>query len=428
MNTNHYDAIVVGSGPAGATIARELTRQKQRVLILERGGDTVIKEGSPATATILSTVKVSDDLFAPRALTTGGTTALYFAVADFPPLDQFQKLGVDLTDAVESAKRDLPLAMPPDEILGKQSLRLRQSALDLGYPWPKSTMMIDIAKCKDGYRPEAKWNARTWVREATDGGATLVNRAKVNKVLTEKNRAIGVEYEVRKSKKETETHQAYGAKVILAAGGSASPLILKESGVRSVLNSGFYCHPGFGLFGLIPGMKARDSFVAAMGPILEDNIGIGDGNFPRAFYRMFMLGNKKWIRAFRHSSSIAIGVMVKEGLGGGLREDGKYYKTFTAEDHDKLARGEQIARRILENAGAKDIFKGAPAASHIGGTIRIKEHIDENFETEIRDLHVCDGSIMPVDVRIAPTFTLICLAKYLSGRLLNSSKETHRDH
>ena len=420
QSQNEFDAIVVGSGPAGATIARELSKQKKKVLILERGGNTVIKEGSPATAAILSTVSVSDNMFAPRAFTTGGTTSLYFAVADFPPLEPFQKLGVDLSDAVEDAKRDLPLAMPPDELLGAQSLRLRKSAQDLGYPWPKSSMMIDISKCATGYKAEAKWNARTWVKDAIDNGATLINRARVTRVLHEKGRAIGVEYEVRKSKKEVEVHQAYGTKVVLAAGGAASPIILKESGIKSVLNSGFYCHPGFGLFGLIPGLKARDSFVASMGPVLEDNIGIGDGNFPRAFYRMFMLGNKKWIRAFRHSSSIAIGVMVKEGLGGGLREDGRYYKTFTDEEHAKLKRGEEIARRILEHTGAKHVFKGAPAASHIGGTIRIKEHIDENLQTEYQNLHVCDGSVMPVDVRIAPTFTLISLGKYLSKRLLTS--------
>ncbi|MFW6415508.1 MAG: NAD(P)-binding protein, partial [Thermodesulfobacteriota bacterium] len=32
-----YDAIVVGSGPGGATVARELTRNSQKVLLLEWG-------------------------------------------------------------------------------------------------------------------------------------------------------------------------------------------------------------------------------------------------------------------------------------------------------------------------------------------------------------------------------------------------------
>ena len=36
---DEYDAIIVGSGPGGATVGRELSRAGQRVLILERGKD-----------------------------------------------------------------------------------------------------------------------------------------------------------------------------------------------------------------------------------------------------------------------------------------------------------------------------------------------------------------------------------------------------
>ena len=187
--------------------------------------------------------------------------------------------------------------------------------------------------------------------------------------------------------------------------------------MKRIMNSGFYCHPSFGLFGTISCLKAGDSFVGSMGQVVEDNIGVGDGNLPRAFYRMFMLSHHRLIRAFRHSSSIGVLTMVKEGLGGGLREDGRYYKQFTQEDLSKLKRAEEIAHQILRHAGARHIFKSKPAASHIGGSIRIKEHLDENLQTEYRNLHVCDGSVIPVNVRVAPTFTLICLGKYLANRL-----------
>ena len=35
MNTENYDYIVVGSGPGGATVAKELTEKGKKVLILE---------------------------------------------------------------------------------------------------------------------------------------------------------------------------------------------------------------------------------------------------------------------------------------------------------------------------------------------------------------------------------------------------------
>ena len=38
-----YDVIVVGSGPGGATVAKELSRHNKKVLILEWGGNAPLK-------------------------------------------------------------------------------------------------------------------------------------------------------------------------------------------------------------------------------------------------------------------------------------------------------------------------------------------------------------------------------------------------
>ena len=87
VNNQEFDAIIVGSGPGGAAVARELSKRKKRVLILERGGDAPPKEGFLAIGSILNNVPVGDALATARAITTGGTTAVYFAVADPPPLE-----------------------------------------------------------------------------------------------------------------------------------------------------------------------------------------------------------------------------------------------------------------------------------------------------------------------------------------------------
>ena len=408
-----YDAIVVGSGPGGATIARELSRQRKRVLILERGGNAPLKENIRTAASIVGTVSVGDELTMARALTTGGTTAVYFAVADLPPLDIFRSYGIELSEALEEARRELPLSILPDELLGDQAIRLRESALQLGYDWKKATMLVDLARCASGYTYEAKWNARVYVREAVDNGATLINQARVVKVLTEKGRAIGVEYKLQKSKKDFEVRQAYATKVILAAGGPTSPIILRESGLKNVANGGFYCHPGIGVFGIVPGLKAGENFGASMGTFLGDDIGVGDANFARNSYRMFMLGNRRWIRAFLHAKSMGVGVMVKEPLGGELRDDNRYYKQLSKESLAKMDKGEQVARKLIENAGGRYLIKTAMTASHIGGTVRIGEHVDEHLQTEFENLYVCDGSVIPETVNTSPTMSLICLGKYL---------------
>lgn len=417
--TAEFDAIVVGSGPGGATVARELSKRGKRVLILERGGNAPLRESLRAIASVLNAVSVSDNLVMGRAFTTGGTTSVYLAVADPPPLQTYLSLGIDLSGDLAEAEKELPLAELPDRLLRPQSIRLRDSAEALGYPWPRSPMLIDQAKCADGYAYDARWTARSYVQEAVDRGATLINRARVLKVLVDSNRAIGVEYQVPTGKKTVETRQAFGAKIVLAAGGAASPILLRRSGIRSVANRGFYCHPNFMVVGTIGGMTRGNGFGGTMGTVVDGDIHVGDGNFARTLYRLLMLGNRRWVRAWRHTSSIGIGVMVTEGLGGELREDGRYHKSFSTSDHAKLAQGEAVARRIIQHAGGKHLVRTSLSAAHLGGVIRIGEHLDKTLETEFRNLHVCDGAVIPehgYGVQ-TPTLTLICLGKYLARHL-----------
>lgn len=417
VDGHEFDAIIVGSGPAGATIARELSKKQKKVLILERGANKPLREGFRAITSILSAVSVGAKLSAPRAITTGGTTAVYFGVADTPPLETFLALGIDLSRELDEARKELPLAELPDELLGAQAMRIRQSATELGYAWKKNTMLVDLSKCASGYTYEAKWNARSYVHEALEAGATLVTHARVLKVLVEGSKAIGVEYKPQQERGEGAVRQAFGAKVILAAGGAASPVILQSSGIRNVASGGFYCHPNFAVFGMVAGLKAGENFVASMGTEVEYGVGVGDANLGRTLYRMFMLGHRRWIRAFFHSQSIGVGVMVKEGLGGELQNGGRYHKILQKGDFEKLERGEAIAKQIIQHAGGSHLYKTSLGAAHIGGALRIHEHVDENLQTEYSNLHVCDGSVIPETVKVAPALTLVCLGKYLAARL-----------
>lgn len=413
---NEYDVIVVGSGPAGATVARELSLRGRRVLIVERGGNRPLKESFFTTASLLSAVSVGRKLAMARALTTGGTSSVYFAVAHFPPLELFRSLGIDLTGAVEEVKRELPLTELPDSIVGAQTRRAREAALSLGYPWVKRTMLVDLAKCRSGYTYESKWTARAYVQEALAHGATLVNHARVTKVLVENGQAVGIEY--TNGKKNAEPQRAYGAKVVLAAGATSSPVILRNSGVANVADRGFCCHPSMVLFGTVPGMKAGDTYSGSEGADLEDDISVGDANAATTIYRMFMIGHRRFARAFMHRRSIALGIMIRDGMGGALGDDNRYHKELSQDDRSRLEKGEQIARRILEHAGAKDVFATPIGAGHVGGTIRIGDHVDANLESAaIRNLHVCDGSIIPETVKISPALPLVCLGKYLATRL-----------
>ncbi|MBV9494014.1 MAG: GMC family oxidoreductase [Acidobacteria bacterium] len=413
--TPEFDAIIVGSGPGGATVARELSRRGQQVLLLERGGNQPLKNGVLPIASMMNAVSVGDKLASGRALTTGGTTAVYLGATVRPRVELFQSLGIDISREVEEAEKELPLAPLPDALLRPQSIKLRETATALGYELFTSRMLVDQSKCSVGYTYGARWTARAYVQDAVNSGATLVNQARALRVLVEDGRAVGVEYEQRKGRKAVEIRQARASTVVLAAGGPASPVILRRSGLKNAADSGFYCHPSIAVYGTSP-LKGQEGFGGSWGLRLNDEIRIGDANFDRTFYRLIMLGQRQWRRVFSYTKSIGMGVMVKDSVGGELGEDLLYRKPLTEEDRDKLAQGEQVARRVLEHAGAKNLFTSAVSSSHIGGAIKIGRHVDAKLQTQYRNLHVCDGSVLPPEVN-TPTLTLICLGKYLANQI-----------
>ena len=412
--SDEFDVIVIGSGAGGATVARELSKRGQKVLILERGGNAPLRGGLLDVVSVFGGIPVGGKLLMGRALTTGGSTAIYLGATAHPPVESFRALGVDFSGELEEAESELPLATLPDAMLRPPSLKLRESAVALGYELYERRMLVDQSVCNTGYSYHAKWTARRYVEDAVRNGATLLNEATALRVLTDQGRAIGVEYALKK--RPTEPRRAFGAKVVVAAGCAPTPILLRRSGIRNVADRGFAIHPGFAVFGTISGLKGTEGFGASWGFVLDDDIHVGDANFDRTGHRLLMLGERKWLRLFRYASTVAMGVIVVDSLGGELGEDGSYSKELTPEDKAKLAKGEAVARRLLEHAGGRNLCATSVNASCIDGTLRIREHVDTNLQTEIRDLYVCDGSLMPRE-GMTPALTLICLGKYLAKQL-----------
>lgn len=423
---NEYDVIIVGSGTCGASIARELTKKNKNVLILEKGGDAPLKESIFSMASIVNEIPVANEsadgknLSSMRAITKGGSSALYFAVADEPPMQPFLDLGIDLSSEIEEVKKELPTTTLPDELLSDQTIRFRNSASELGYNMKKKNMLIDLDKCKYGYSYDAKWKARDFVDEAVSQGTKLISRATVTKVIVRNGNAVGVEYKTTKKVDGTKVHKVFGQKVIIAAGVLATPLILRDSGLENVGKQGFYCDPNFALMGTLPELKAKDNFVASMSAEVEKGIEIGDANVSRGLYRMMMLSEFKLSKLFSFSKTIGVGGFVRDELSGVFGDDGNYKKQLTHAELKKIEKGEDVALDILKNAGAKNIFKFNHGAGNVGGVIRVGELLDLNLKTEIENLYVCDGSVVPETVRVSPTLTLVCLSKRLSKHLLST--------
>ena len=418
MNKSEYDVIIVGSGTSGATLAKELADKNVKILLLEKGVTRPLKESIRGLASVIRDVEVSGKVKAARAITTGGTTGVYFGVVKYPPLDKFRSFGIDLETELESAKSELPIAPLSDELISPQNKIIEKSALDLGFSWQKNAMLIDQGLCLNGYSYEARWKARTFVDEAINNGVQLKTQTSVHRVLVDNGRAMGVECEVKKGLFSTERINFYGQKIILCAGALETPMILSNSGVDHIADRGFYCDPGFALFGLVPDLQGDQSYVGCMSCNISDNVELGDANLAKTFHRLLMLSCAKFRHFFSYHKTVGVGVKVNDEMSGEMMPNGRLYKNFTESDLQYLKQGEDSAIKILKNSGATHIFNsGLTSAGHVGGMVRLQEHVDHHLETQFKNLYVCDGSLLPESIRITPTVTLVCLAKYLAKHI-----------
>ena len=150
-----FDAIVVGTGPGGASVARELARRGARVLMLEQGdaapiAGTLAQMAARAAVPGKGAFLHRDLSLLVRALTAGGTSTINFATAAAPPPAMFAAHGIDLAPALRSWRAELPLAPLPDGLVGPMAARIMDAARAQGLDWHKLDKMIRPASCRTG--------------------------------------------------------------------------------------------------------------------------------------------------------------------------------------------------------------------------------------------------------------------------------------
>ena len=420
-----FDAIVVGSGPGGATVARDLTLAGKKVLILE-WGDNEPTRGSVAQfihqagvpgKSLLITRQI---LGMVRGIVTGGSSIFYCGTAFDPAVDMLKKHGVDISAEALEIRNEVPMSPLSDALMGSGPKTFLNSAQDLGYDAHKLNKFIYQDKCRAncqlcmyGCPTGAKWSARHFVEEAMEKSARLLTHAKVKKVIIENNKAIGVEYTQNK-----QTRRAYAPKTIVAAGGIGSPIVLRESGIGGA-GFNFFFDPLIFVCGKIKGVDSGKSIPMSSGVHFEeDGIVMTDFNMPHMMKIMFDLEVFKFKQAFSYKNVLPIMIKIRDGLGGKITKHGLVDKSVTKEDRMKLDKGTTHATRVLKNAGAADIYRTWMLAAHPGGTVKIGEHVDTDLKTKFDDLYVCDCSVIPQELGLPPTSTLLSLGKRLAKHLL----------
>lgn len=429
MDIEEKDYIIVGSGPGGATVAKELSKRKKKVLILERGdNDPLTGSFWQGARTLLfpgrSMLFTRQMLVLVRGITTGGSTVHYYATSFPVPFHMLESYGIDISDEVKELREELPVAPLKDEMVGPMSKRLMESAQNLGYSWEKLDKFMYQDRWKPEYRfghygdpHQVKWSARMYVEEAVANGAKLISGAKVKKVLFEGNKAIGVGFT-----KGLKKYEAFAPKVIVSAGGIGTPVILRASGIKRA-GYDFFFDPLIGVRGTVKDIDVPTSEIPMTAGVHIEDEGymMTDMAHPFATTAMFAAGVFRFHKMFSRRNTLQIMVKAKDELGGKLTDSGGVRKILDKTEKQKLHRGYERAREILKDAGAKSIFKTQYLAAHPGGTVKVGDLLDSNLMTKYDNLYVCDCSVIPEACGMPPTTTIIGLGKRLAKYL---SKET----
>jgi choline dehydrogenase-like flavoprotein len=431
MNTS-FDAIIVGSGPGGASAAHELSKLGKKVLVLEKGPADRIK-GTPLQCASIAMIPGKSLLFTQqllalvRGIAYGGSSVLYYACAFDPPYEMFDVHGIDLRPEVRKIKNELPVAPLSDDLIGPAARRIMKSARDLGLAWDKLPKIVyqencrlDCDKCTMGCPHGAKWTSRMYIDEALGRGSLLLTGAHVKRVMAHAGSAKALTY-TRAGK----TFEVTAPVIVLSAGGLGTPLILQNSGIGGS-GKDFFFDPLIVAMGEVDDINCGKEFPMAAG-YRDEEAGyiMTDLVWPRWIFSIFASEALRFDRLASHRRLLPIMIKVRDGLSGHLTTRGGVRKRLSEKDRRKLLRGYERAREILKNAGARHIFKTWFMATHPGGTAKIGELVDRNLKTELNNLYVCDCSVIPGAWGLPPTLTLIALGKRLARHLSTESGLLH---
>lgn len=437
----NYNYIIVGSGPGGATIAKELSRKTKSILIVEYGPRFAKTGVTKVTPIFLDEkrrhLKTDGGIWVGRARVLGGSSYVAMGNAVTPPKKIFKEWGIDLSEELESARRDLHVNPMPSHLFGEGTKRINEAAKSLGWEMKPTPKCVDFNKCINcgqcmfGCPTGAKWTALEFVDEATENGAELLLDTEVTEVLHENGRVTGI-----RATKKGVNFVIYGKNIILSAGALETPRILQNSGIPEA-GKGLAMDVYQATYGYTEdvGMKNEIILATYLDKFIEDKEFFPAPYMYIPLYLVRDIGRyapvklsltnliKIVLKSRRINAKRLIGMMTKirDEMNGEVRNDGTIRKTLTKRDKEKLDEAYKINKKILIAAGAnpKTIHNGIYESGHPCCTAAIGKIVDEHQETKIKGLFVSDASIFPSPLGMPPILTIVAFSKRLAKYLLS---------
>jgi len=436
------DVVIAGGGPGGCVLAKDLTKQGKKVILVEQGRNDFKGFGSLRGPMFGGHVETGSGLNMKKktlegdtivcGMGVGGGTKLYVGLAFRPDLGAWRDVGVDLEPYMDAAEEESWVQEVPDEFYGPVSRRLTDAANRVGQPWKKFIKHIKYDRCDPrctkcflGCTRHAKWGGQYPANEAVKEGATILTKIKVRDAISENGMAVGI----RGQHSNGDAYEITANTVILAAGGIGTANILQRSGVydAGLLLAG---DPSLMMCGFLDKGQGMYHEHPMMNGHMDDERGcVIAGGFPMPrtlWFGTFLEheGFGRMMRKFGKYKSV-VGAWTKthdDGLGR-VSLDGGISKEFTIHDWNKLDYSRSVIERILIEVGCDpyNILQGKIIIGHPSGTAPVGKVVDSDLQTPIKNLYACDTSVSPGAPGRPPTLTIVCLAKRLAEHLENKN-------
>jgi choline dehydrogenase-like flavoprotein len=274
------EVLVVGSGPGGAVVAKELAERGHDVVLLEEGPPMgrrdFHQEAGEAMQRLLregGSRASRGNIVTPtmQAVVLGGGSVINSAICARPPAWIFDKwaerTGTSLTRELldphfDRVEAQLGVAPTPEEVQGERNLRFKRGCEALGMSvepiWRNVQGCKGSGECFTGCRNGAKKSVDvSYVPAAMRAGARVFTSVRVEQVVADGRRVTGVRGRiVEPFTRKTHGRVRFDADlVVLAAGCMATPVILQKSdlcGDCGWVGRDLRFHPGLAIMAMFP--------------------------------------------------------------------------------------------------------------------------------------------------------------------------------
>jgi long-chain-alcohol oxidase len=395
------DAVVIGSGAGGGVVAAELSAAGKDVIVLEEGGYYNEADFNQLELDMMrklyyqggfaATADAAIALIAGGCL-GGGTVVNYttsFRSPDWLRDEWANQYGLtafatdEYTASMDAVYERLGVNAAHNRVSARERV-LERGMRKLG--WHAAYMPRNVQGCTQdancgfcgyGCQSGAKQSTlKTYLLDAYRRRARIVVNCKVDRVLIEDGRAVGVRATVRQPEMPAWTLIVRSRAVVAAAGAIGTPALLQRSGVRSpAVGRWLRLHPGVAVLGVFD--ETLRPWEGSLQAVYSDEWINLDGRYHGVklesgpMHPAILAHAIPWRdptqyrRLMRLLPNMSVLAPLVRDHGGGrvTARDGAARVDYRMgkDDLGDIRRGIQAAVQIMEAGGAREIFTGQSA-------------------------------------------------------------------